>query len=152
MDASALEEQHLRCLHEAVYMFKTAKKMGGTEFSLQFLERLSNDIQVWFLQVFISFFALSCRFPLWILVVLRDLNSLFPVTSSFSFLSVLLLLLFFLFNIAQNFSLFSAVCFRNSMKISRKLIIARTFFERCLLLLGFLYQLYAGMYVRNSSS
>lgn len=45
MDAAALEEEHERCQNEAVHMFKTSRKMGGTEYSLQFLERLNNDIE-----------------------------------------------------------------------------------------------------------
>uniref|UniRef100_A0A0N5APN3 GB1/RHD3-type G domain-containing protein n=1 Tax=Syphacia muris TaxID=451379 RepID=A0A0N5APN3_9BILA len=45
IDAGTLDQEHERCLNEAVHMFKSARKMGGNEFSLQFLERLNSDIE-----------------------------------------------------------------------------------------------------------
>ncbi|KAI1715571.1 atlastin-1 [Ditylenchus destructor] len=44
MGTAELEAQHLRIRGESIRHFRTAKKMGGTELSLQFLERLDNDI------------------------------------------------------------------------------------------------------------
>lgn len=46
MNTNSLEEEHLRCRGEAIRVFKQAKKMGGAELSLQFLDRLEQDIEV----------------------------------------------------------------------------------------------------------
>lgn len=46
MSSAQLDEEHLRCKNEAIREFRNAKKMGGVEFSLQFLERLEDDIEV----------------------------------------------------------------------------------------------------------
>ncbi|KAF1616967.1 UNVERIFIED_CONTAM: Atlastin-1, partial [Eudyptes robustus] len=44
ISSAELEDEHLRCRNEAIRFFKNAKKMGGTELALQFLERLEQDI------------------------------------------------------------------------------------------------------------
>ncbi|KAK0398085.1 hypothetical protein QR680_002421 [Steinernema hermaphroditum] len=44
MATADLEEHHLRCRNSAIAVFKSARKMGGVEFSLQFLEKLDGDI------------------------------------------------------------------------------------------------------------
>ncbi len=42
--SAELEEQHLRCKRETIRFFRNAKKMGGTDLSLQFLERLEVEV------------------------------------------------------------------------------------------------------------
>jgi len=44
MSGSSLQEEHNRCHDTAIRAFKTAKKMGGTELSAQFLSKLEDDI------------------------------------------------------------------------------------------------------------
>ncbi|TMS37679.1 hypothetical protein L596_004563 [Steinernema carpocapsae] len=44
MATAELEEQHIRCRNSSIAVFKNARKMGGVEFSLQFLEKLDSDI------------------------------------------------------------------------------------------------------------
>ncbi|KAI6233894.1 GB1/RHD3-type G domain-containing protein [Aphelenchoides fujianensis] len=39
-----LEQEHIRCHNDAIRQFKNAKKLGGSELSLQFLEKLEEDI------------------------------------------------------------------------------------------------------------
>ncbi|CAD5218109.1 unnamed protein product [Bursaphelenchus okinawaensis] len=44
ISSAELEDEHLRCRNEAIRFFKNAKKMGGSELALQFLEKLEQDI------------------------------------------------------------------------------------------------------------
>uniref|UniRef100_A0A8R1EPN6 GBP_C domain-containing protein n=1 Tax=Caenorhabditis japonica TaxID=281687 RepID=A0A8R1EPN6_CAEJA len=46
MSTNELLEEHERCKNEAIREFRTARKMGGVEFSLTFLEKLESDLQV----------------------------------------------------------------------------------------------------------
>jgi atlastin len=41
-----LEQEHLQARNEAVRCFKKTKKMGGAEYSLEFLEKLDVEITV----------------------------------------------------------------------------------------------------------
>ncbi|VDK51652.1 unnamed protein product [Anisakis simplex] len=45
MSSRDLAEEHERFMNEAISMFKRTRKMGGVEFSLQFVERLDSEIQ-----------------------------------------------------------------------------------------------------------
>ncbi|CAP32657.1 Protein CBG13900 [Caenorhabditis briggsae] len=45
MSTNELLEQHDRCKSVAIREFRNARKMGGVEFSLQFLDRLESDLQ-----------------------------------------------------------------------------------------------------------
>ncbi|CAI4227833.1 unnamed protein product [Auanema sp. JU1783] len=44
MSTSELSNEHERCRNEAIREFRNARKMGGTDFSLAFLERLEQDL------------------------------------------------------------------------------------------------------------
>uniref|UniRef100_A0A7E4ZT60 GB1/RHD3-type G domain-containing protein n=1 Tax=Panagrellus redivivus TaxID=6233 RepID=A0A7E4ZT60_PANRE len=44
LNTETLQAEHNRCLNDAVQLFKKTRKMGGTEFSIVFLERLDEDI------------------------------------------------------------------------------------------------------------
>lgn len=55
MGTSDLEAEHTRCKNEAIRHFKSAKKMGGTELSLQYLQKLDDDLSVSFLNYLIYF-------------------------------------------------------------------------------------------------
>jgi atlastin len=46
MNTASLEEEHLRCRREAINLFRTTRKMGGTEFSMQYLDKLDSDLTV----------------------------------------------------------------------------------------------------------
>ena len=46
MSTSELQSEHERCRTEAIREFKNTRKMGGADFSIQFLERLEQDIEV----------------------------------------------------------------------------------------------------------
>lgn len=61
MGTLELEAEHTRCKHEAIRHFKTAKKMGGTELSLQYLQKLDDDLSVSFLgkKIFFIFYFLG---------------------------------------------------------------------------------------------
>ncbi|VDM95599.1 unnamed protein product [Thelazia callipaeda] len=45
MSSADLAAEHERCYKEAIHMFKSTRKMGGTEFSEKFLEKLDVDIE-----------------------------------------------------------------------------------------------------------
>ncbi|CAI5447991.1 unnamed protein product [Caenorhabditis angaria] len=45
MPTSDLLLEHERCKNEAIREFRNSRKMGGVEYSLQFLERLESDLQ-----------------------------------------------------------------------------------------------------------
>ncbi|CAB3410009.1 unnamed protein product [Caenorhabditis bovis] len=45
MSTSELLEEHERCKNEAIREFRNARKMGGVDFSLTFLQRLEDDLQ-----------------------------------------------------------------------------------------------------------
>ncbi|CAI2350226.1 unnamed protein product [Caenorhabditis sp. 36 PRJEB53466] len=45
MSTKELQEEHARCQTEAIREFRNARKMGGVEFSLTFLNRLEEDLQ-----------------------------------------------------------------------------------------------------------
>uniref|UniRef100_A0A0R3RA91 GB1/RHD3-type G domain-containing protein n=1 Tax=Brugia timori TaxID=42155 RepID=A0A0R3RA91_9BILA len=45
MSSADLAAEHERCYKEAIKLFKATRKMGGAEFSEQFLERLDIDIE-----------------------------------------------------------------------------------------------------------
>uniref|UniRef100_A0A914ZS08 GB1/RHD3-type G domain-containing protein n=1 Tax=Parascaris univalens TaxID=6257 RepID=A0A914ZS08_PARUN len=45
MSSNDLSEHHEHCHNDAVRLFKSTRKMGGAEFSLQFLERLDCEIE-----------------------------------------------------------------------------------------------------------
>lgn len=46
ISTAELEQEHLEARNEAVRCFKNTKKMGGSEYSLEFLEKLDNEITV----------------------------------------------------------------------------------------------------------
>jgi atlastin len=46
ISTAELEQEHLQARNEAVRCFKKAKKMGGAEYSLEFLEKLDAEITV----------------------------------------------------------------------------------------------------------
>ena len=46
LNSTDMQLEHQRCQGLAISAFKSAKKMGGTELSAQFLERLEDDINV----------------------------------------------------------------------------------------------------------
>lgn len=48
MSSADLAAEHERCYKEAIKLFKATRKMGGAEFSEQFLERLDIDIEACF--------------------------------------------------------------------------------------------------------
>lgn len=48
MSTAELENEHVRCRNDAIRLFRSTKKMGGTELSMQFLQQLENDIAVIF--------------------------------------------------------------------------------------------------------
>ncbi|CAG9535058.1 unnamed protein product [Cercopithifilaria johnstoni] len=50
MSSADLAAEHERCYKEAIKLFKATRKMGGAEFSEQFLERLHIDIEACFEQ------------------------------------------------------------------------------------------------------
>ncbi|VDM34533.1 unnamed protein product [Toxocara canis] len=45
MSSNDLAEEHERCHNEAIRLFKCTRKMGGADFSLQFLEKLDCEIE-----------------------------------------------------------------------------------------------------------
>lgn len=52
MSSADLVAEHERCYKEAIKLFKATRKMGGAEFSEQFLERLHIDIEACFFYIF----------------------------------------------------------------------------------------------------
>lgn len=46
MSSATLENEHARFKAEAIRHFKSTKKMGGTELSIQFLSKLDEELTV----------------------------------------------------------------------------------------------------------
>lgn len=54
MSSADLAAEHERCYKDAIDLFKTTRKMGGADFSEQFLERLDVDIEACFVLYFLK--------------------------------------------------------------------------------------------------
>lgn len=48
LNTATLEEEHLRCRRDAIKLFRETRKMGGSDFSMQYLDKLDSDITVIF--------------------------------------------------------------------------------------------------------
>jgi hypothetical protein len=59
LNGAELQMEHNRCHSLAISAFKSAKKMGGTELSAQFLERLEEDIVVCLSLMYCKYISLN---------------------------------------------------------------------------------------------